>query len=85
MFLDFDTTDWHNQQLCPDIKKALNYAGVEGFYSHFLALSEDDINGLTVPHDGGDHAPLPVVHKRLLIMLSSIYQNSVTDFSTTYG
>ena len=62
---------------------ALDYAGVEGFYSHFVTLTEEDIEGLTIPprYGPGAHEPIPTVLKRLLTILSAYYQ----ELSREYG
>jgi len=51
-FLEVDDRDWRLPNLCCEEKTALDYAGVRGFYSHFIPLTETDINRLTIPGNG---------------------------------
>ena len=60
MLMGVPNVHWNDPSLAPDVKLALDYAGVGGFYNHFVGLTVKDIESLTLP-DGVRQRPLSTV------------------------
>ena len=67
-----DPTGWPDH----DIKKALDAAGIQEFYGHFVGMTEADLMMLTIPQDGTTPAyALPIAWKRQLIIVLALFHH----------